>query len=137
MLSAPWETPSSLSLLGRTKGGFSVTCHPILTISFIKRESFEPNLKSRIKVVYLPIPKWELVPQKRGTFKYPPSHPGEAIHSFSAENQRLRLSAANCQQLHTSGSSVKVSLLKLTSSASSWLLKNSVHKSCKHSQVYQ
>jgi len=37
---------------------------PALTISFIKEDSFKPDLKAR-EGVCLPDPQWELVPQER------------------------------------------------------------------------
>ena len=57
------RSPSSLSLKQLNYGMFQDHLNKSLTISFIKKESFKPNLKGREGVCF-PVINWQLVPQR-------------------------------------------------------------------------
>ena len=59
------RSPSSLGLSQHNYKMFQSHLTPSLTISFVKKESFKPNLKSG-KGVYFPDIYWQLIPQERG-----------------------------------------------------------------------
>ena len=60
---ASWELPQQSGPIAAELWDVSGSPEPSLTISFIKKESFKPDLKGREGVCFLK-PNWQLVPQR-------------------------------------------------------------------------
>jgi len=60
---ASWEVPQQSGPIEAQLWDVSGSPEPSLTISFIRKESFKPNLKGREDVCFLK-PNWQLVPQR-------------------------------------------------------------------------
>ena len=60
---ASWELPQQAGPIAAELWDVSGSPEPSLTISFIRKESFQPDLKGREGVCFLK-PNWQLVPQR-------------------------------------------------------------------------